>query len=186
MSYCHTSQLCLQQQNDDNIVSINSDDDEHWKSLVHDLNETLELPSISVPSKHVHWLLSDKSSPLRPYLATQMVELEGVHPKIKVVRDCQEPITHDDLSETKLEKRKRILLDSHLGSTTVIIAHDGKSMSPIELLMQQYPKIPKQTLQQLVTDYDIKPDKSESIHIPYKNQPISRILTHACLRAAET
>ena len=176
MSYC-TSQLFLQQQNDDNIVSINSDNDEHWKSLVHDLNETLELPSISVPSKHVHWLLSDKSSPLRPYLATQMVELEGVHPKIKVVRDCHEQITHDDLSETKLEKRKRILLDSHLGSTTAIIAHDGKSMSPIELLMQQYPKIPKQTLQQLVTDYDIKPDKSESIHIPYKNQPISRILT---------
>ena len=88
-----------------------------------------------------------------------MVELEGVHPKIKVVRDCQEPITHDDLSETKLEKRKRILLDSHLGSTTAIIVHEP--ISPIELLMQQYPKIPKQTLQQLVTDYDIKPDKSE-------------------------
>ena len=58
-------------------------DEENWQSFSDELNETFELPSISVPAQHVHWLLSSKDSPLRPYLATQMAEMEGIIPALE-------------------------------------------------------------------------------------------------------
>ena len=78
----------------------------NWQSFSKDLEETLELPSISVPAKHIHWLLSNKESPIRPYLAHTMDEFEGIHPKIKVVRDFENKSDDDE------EVRKQILLSS--------------------------------------------------------------------------
>ena len=162
-----------QYDNDETVI-----DEEKWKSISDELNETLILPSITVPSKHVHWLLSDKHSPLKPYLATQMVELEGVHPKIKVVRDCT--------NEEEID-RKRILLDSHLESdsrgeetTTLlskIIDDSSEEISMLELLTKQFPNIPVDIIQQLITQFDITLGQSEYIDIPYQHQPISRILS---------
>ena len=153
-------------------------DEEKWKKFISDeLTETLILPSITVPSRHVHWLLSDKHSPLKPYLATQMVELEGVHPKIKIVRDC--------INEEQID-RKRILLDSHLESdnrekttTSSKVSDDisSEEISMLELLTQQFPNIPVDILQQLITEFDITLGQSECIDIPYQHQPISRILS---------
>lgn len=149
-------------------------DDESWTSFTDNLVEILHLPSISVPAAHVHWLLSDKNSPIQPYLASCMVELDGVHPKIKIVRDCDE------------ERRKRILLDAN-----VIEAGISKNMSPngaacddpieetdsLLMLSRQFPGIPTLVLRELVDDFDAKLATRECIQIPYQNQPLSRILT---------
>jgi hypothetical protein len=106
-----------------------------------------------------------------------MVELDGVHPKIKIVRDCDG------------ERRKRILIDSNL--LTTIEAGIIKNISPnvaacddpieetdsLLMLSRQFPGIPMPVLEQLVDNFDAKPGITECIHVPYQNQPISRILT---------
>lgn len=157
----------------DSVLLQTAIDDESWISFTDNLVETLHLPSISVPAAHVHWLLSDKDSPIQPYLASYMAEFDGVHPKIKIVRDCDG------------ERRKRILLDAN------IEAGISKNMSPnvaacddlieetdsLLMLSRQFPGIPSLVLRQVVDEFDAKLGKTECIQIPYQNQPISRILT---------
>ena len=166
-----TTSLFLQP-DDDNIIN----DDENWKSYTDTLTETYNLPSISVPSKHVHNLLSNKDSPIKPYLATQMVELDGVHPKIKVVRD---EVIVDDVQQQQGESRKRILLNSNLIGSKQIedLQQDGSSSACQQQLTKQLPCIPPHIIQQLIDDYDISSSISENINIPYQNQPITRILS---------
>ena len=163
----------------DSVLLEAAIDDESWISFTDNLVETLHLPSISVPAAHVHWLLSHKDSPIQPYLASCMVELDGVHPKIKIVKDCNG------------ERRKRILLDSNI--LTTIEAGISKNMSPnvaaacddpieetdsLLMLSRQFPGIPSLViLRQLVDEFDAKLGTTERIQIPYQNQPISRILT---------
>ena len=168
-----TTSLFLQPQDDNRIIP---NDDETWKAYTDTLTETYNLPSISVPSKHVHNLLSSKESPIKPYLATQMVELDGVHPKIKVVRD--EVIVDDDIQQRQGEEsRKRILLNSNLIAKSKRIEEQDGSSSTCQQLAQQLPGIPTHIIQQLIDEYDIHPSTSEHIIIPYQNQPITRILS---------
>lgn len=169
-----TSSLLLQHGD----TELNED---NWKSFVDELSETLELPSINVPAQHVHWLLSNKDSPIKPYLATQMIELEGVHPKIKVVRDCAYEKGCDN--DQQPQRLKRILLGSHLAlggididdDTTTLIRNG--SVGALFELTQQLPGLPEQILERLVNDFEATPGKPECIHISYQNQPITRILS---------
>jgi len=104
-----------------------------------------------------------------------MVELNGVHPKIKVVRDIV--LDEDDIQQG--ESRKRILLDSNLIAETKQIEdvqHDSSS-SACQQLTKQFSGIPTNIIQQLIDEYDIYPSTSEHIIIPYQNQPITRILS---------
>jgi tRNA G37 N-methylase Trm5 len=164
--------------------------EESWASFSDGLKETLELPSISVPAKHVHWLLSDKHSPIKHYLATCMVELEGVHPKIKIVKDCEgwQPrlLLGDEHSDMKPQlRRKRILLDSHLAlgesidENAAISSSDanGSTEDSLSELTRQLPGMPVHVLKRLVDDFDVTLGDTECIHILYQNQPISRILS---------
>jgi hypothetical protein len=86
-------------------AGLSNINESNWQSFSKELAETIELPSISVPAKHIHWLLSNKESPIKSFLAHTMDEFEGIHPKIKVVRDFEK---YDDDDEV----RKRILLSS--------------------------------------------------------------------------
>ena len=86
-------------------ASFSDVNESNWPSFTEELEEILELPTISVPAKHIHWLLSNKESPIKSYLAHTMDEFEGIHPKIKIVRNLEQ----DDLSD---EIRKRVLLSS--------------------------------------------------------------------------
>jgi tRNA G37 N-methylase Trm5 len=163
--------------------------EESWAAFCDGLNETLELPSISVPAKHVHWLLSDKRSPIKPYLATCMVELEGVHPKIKIVRDGEgrrPQVAGDEFSIVQPHpRRKRILLDSHLASRESIDGNasisssdaGGPTTNSLSELARQLPGMPAHVLKRLVDDFDATPGDAERIHIPYQHQPISRMLS---------
>jgi len=155
--------------------------EENWQSFSDELNETLELPSISVPAQHVHWLLSNKDSPITPFLASHMIELEGIHPKIKLVRDCNEQpdgkVNHGD---QKPQRRKRILLDSHLSSGRNIKENNALEHSPqgpLFELTQQLPGVPENILQRLVEDFEVTYGEPECIHVLYQNQPITRILS---------
>jgi len=104
-----------------------------------------------------------------------MVELNGVHPKIKVVRDIV--LDEDDIQQG--ESRKRILLNSNLIGSKQIedIQQDSSSSTLQQQLTQQLPGIPTSIIQKLVDKYDISPSIPEHIIIPYQNQPITRILS---------
>ena len=86
-------------------ADLSNINESNWQSFSKELEETLELPSISVPAKHIHWLLSNKDSPIKYFLAHTMDEFEGIHPKIKVVRNLEQDVDDDEV-------RKRILLSS--------------------------------------------------------------------------
>mmetsp|Transcript_2277 Transcript_2277/g.3458 ORF Transcript_2277/g.3458 Transcript_2277/m.3458 type:complete len:571 (-) Transcript_2277:965-2677(-) len=86
-------------------ADLSTINESNWQSFSNELEETLELPSISVPAKHIHWLLSNKDSPIKSFLAHTMDELEGIHPKIKVVKNLEQDDDDDEV-------RKRILLSS--------------------------------------------------------------------------
>ena len=86
-------------------ADLSTINESNWQSFSNELEETLELPSISVPAKHIHWLLSNKDSPIKSFLAHTMDEFEGIHPKIKVVRNLDQDDDDDQV-------RKRILLSS--------------------------------------------------------------------------
>ena len=86
-------------------ADLSNINESNWQSFSTELEETLELPSISVPAKHIHWLLSNKDSPIKSFLAHTMDEFEGIHPKIKVVQNLEQDDDDDEV-------RKRILLSS--------------------------------------------------------------------------
>lgn len=159
----------------DNISEIN---EENWRSFSDLLTETLELPSISVPAEHVHWLLSNTQSPLKPFLALTMNELEGIHPRIKVVRDSEELSTDSSGSDGN-QHRKRILLNSQIttGNDSEASSIDFDAADNISKLVQLYPGIPKGILQTLADEFDAAPGNTEIIQIAYQNQPVNRILS---------
>ncbi len=86
-------------------ADLSNINESNWQSFSKELEETLELPTISVPAKHIHWLLSNKDSPIKSFLALTMDEFEGIHPKIKVVQNLEQGDDNDEV-------RKRILLSS--------------------------------------------------------------------------
>eukprot|EP00577_Skeletonema_sp_RCC1716_P006886 CAMPEP_0113429998 /NCGR_PEP_ID=MMETSP0013_2-20120614/32761_1 /TAXON_ID=2843 ORGANISM="Skeletonema costatum, Strain 1716" /NCGR_SAMPLE_ID=MMETSP0013_2 /ASSEMBLY_ACC=CAM_ASM_000158 /LENGTH=575 /DNA_ID=CAMNT_0000318783 /DNA_START=29 /DNA_END=1756 /DNA_ORIENTATION=- /assembly_acc=CAM_ASM_000158 len=102
-------------------ADLSTINESNWQSFSNELEETLELPSISVPAKHIHWLLSNKDSPIKSFLAHTMDEFEGIHPKIKVVRNLDQDDDDDQV-------RKRILL-----SSTELIPDDT-----FQLLQEKY------------------------------------------------
>ncbi|KAL3793400.1 hypothetical protein HJC23_001848 [Cyclotella cryptica] len=158
----------------------------NWRSFSDQLSECIRVPSISVPSQHVHWLLSHKDSPVRKYLATSMPELEGVHPRVKVVVD-DESVGHSNRTDDHVQdgrySRKRILL---MGSTTnndddrnnnTCTNNNTDNRDVFSKLCQTLPQIPHANIQQLIHQFDALPSSHQTIHIPYQNQPVSRILS---------
>lgn len=140
-----------------------------WKSRV---TETIYLPSISVPSHHVHHLLSRADSPIKKYLATKMEVLEGVHPRVKVVVDLEQ--------HCQKQPRKRILLMSSHDQYLYKHANASTTQNTDDIfieLTQSLPHIPESNLHTLITNYDARPAPPQSITIPYQNQSASRILS---------
>lgn len=146
----------------------------NWQSSA--LTEVISLPSISVPSHHVHKLLSDKNSPIKQYLATKMEEFDGIHPRVKVVVDFDS----QDNTNDENKPRKRILLMSSpaadLNSNDTCHTTNKLEDSFIEL-RNLLPYLPQNNIQQLITIYNALPSKPETINIPYQNQSVSRILS---------
>eukprot|EP00569_Conticribra_weissflogii_P002092 CAMPEP_0171346994 /NCGR_PEP_ID=MMETSP0878-20121228/26608_1 /TAXON_ID=67004 /ORGANISM="Thalassiosira weissflogii, Strain CCMP1336" /LENGTH=163 /DNA_ID=CAMNT_0011850885 /DNA_START=17 /DNA_END=505 /DNA_ORIENTATION=+ len=109
-----------------------------------------------------------------------MKELEGVHPRIKVVSE------NGDGDKS----RKRILLSSHVllqpnNNDANSNSNDSNNTSnikfiddPLTRLIHQYPSIPPTALQLLHSNYQIQPTNAlHPIHLTYHNQPLSRLLS---------
>ena len=77
----------------------------NWRSDP-SLTDVYQLPTLSVPAESVHNILK-KGSLVAPFLASNMDELNGIHPRVKLVRDV--PTGADD----QHNKRKLILLDAN-------------------------------------------------------------------------
>ena len=79
------------------------------------LTDVYQLPTLSAPAESVHNILK-KNSLVAPYLASNMDELNGIHPRVKLVRDVS---TGTDDQHNNLEgssdkmNRKLILLDAN-------------------------------------------------------------------------
>jgi len=77
------------------------------------LTDVYHLPTLSVPAESVHNILKTGSI-VAPYLASNMNELQGIHPRVKLVRDVpvdSQGQTTDASSQSA--KRKLILLDAN-------------------------------------------------------------------------
>lgn len=82
------------------------------------LTDVYHLPTLSVPAESVHSILKNGSI-VAPYLASNISELKGIHPRVKLVRDIltssiqdKDDMDNPSSSSTK-KKRKLILLDAH-------------------------------------------------------------------------
>lgn len=164
-----------------------SNDPSHWKHA--NLTETIHLPTISVPSHHIHSLLSDGDSPVKQYLATGMEELEGVHPRIKIVMDhtiveSEESMDAHPVDSTN-SSRKRILLMSNTANhppdahdtNNNLQRMDNDTNDVFTQLCKILPHIPQSNIQQLITIYNARPAPIHTLSIPYQNQSVSRILS---------
>ena len=81
------------------------------------LTDVYHLPTLSVPAESVQSLLKNGSI-VAPYLASNMSELKGIHPRVKLVRDVPTHIQdnfmdQDSSSPLTKKRRKLILLDAH-------------------------------------------------------------------------
>ncbi len=75
------------------------------------LTDVYQLPTLSVPAESVHNILK-KSSVVAPFLASNMDELNGIHPRVKLVRDV--PTRTEDQHNLETGKsRKLVLLDAN-------------------------------------------------------------------------
>ena len=133
-------------------------------------DETVVLPAISVPSRHVSRLVG--GSLLGRYLASHARELEGVHPKIKVVRDCPP----EGGGGGGGEPRKRILLDSQLAAAAPG-RHAGAPGGGPLALRSHLPGLPPETLGALSDDYAALPAPPVTVTLTARDRPLSRVLS---------
>ena len=122
------------------------------------LTDVYHLPTLSVPAEFVHNILKNGSI-AAPYLASNMSELKGIHPRVKLVREVptasiqdEDDMDHNSSSSTSTKKkmRKLILLDAH------------KTIPP--------------EVQQELTSLNILPGPSFELPIPQEQQTPHRIL----------
>ena len=138
-------------------------------------DETVVLPAISVPSRHVSSLVGGPL--LGGYLASHSRELEGVHPRIKVVRDCPgtAAVAGGD-GPGDGEPRKRILLDARLASAPRDGADADADAAPSSL-RDHLPGLPPGTLASLSDDYAALPADPVPVTLTPSDLPLSRVLS---------
>jgi tRNA (guanine37-N1)-methyltransferase len=152
----------------------------NWKDHP-SLTETLHIPTIIVPSEHLHSLIGqgkDKGI-LVPFLATQMKELENIHPGIKAVQNLDRiGIELKDAAINSSQGMKAILLDPHTVNNGDILSTNSESsgIDLVELLSTSFPNMSTEVIQGLASK-SAKPGPLVPIELTYKQQPIQHILS---------
>lgn len=162
----------------DSKIPINEN---NWKDHP-SLTETLHIPTIIVPSEHLHSLIGqgkDKGI-LVPFLATQMEELDNIHPKIKAVQNLDKiGIEIKDADINNIHGMKAILLDPHTvnsGEIPLSTNSDSSDIGLVELLSASFPQMSTEVIQGLASK-SAKPGPLVPIELTYKQQPIQHILS---------
>lgn len=154
-------------------------DEENWREHPA-LSETLMIPTIIVPSEHLHSMMSKTEGILVPILSSNMAELDNIHPRVKQIQNLDKLGIH--LHETDdLHSKKAILLDPRkVGATGEIIKIDGgerKNMDTVvEVLSKAFPLLEEEAIQRLASKSAL-PGPMVPISLCYKQQTIHRILT---------
>ena len=157
-------------------------DEENWREHP-DLTETLMVPTIIVPSEHLHSMISSGKGLLTPILLT----LENVHPRIKSVQNLDKiGIVGGEYESDEIRFKKAILLDpDSVGTATngeidsdVSEQIEGKSESEskaIDLLSKSFPLLQQQLIESLASKSAI-PGPMVPISLDYKQQTLQSIL----------
>jgi tRNA (guanine37-N1)-methyltransferase len=156
-------------------------DENNWKDHP-SLAETLYIPTIIVPSEHLHSLISQgkEKGILVPFLATQMKELDNIHPKIKVVHNLDRiGVEMNGDTNNDNHAMKAILLDPKTVSNSNISlksSKNGNGIDPYEFLSSSFPRMSSDVVQSLASIH-AKPGPLVPIELTYKQQPIQHILS---------
>lgn len=161
-------------------------DEHNWKNHP-SLTETIYLPSIIVPSEHLHSLLSQGTQKgiLVPFLATKMEELENIHPRLKVVQDLQRLGVDVDNVLPKADNLNNISLkailldpDSVCGkqhTQTMVPLEDTVTAGSKDILANAFPLMSDQIINQLVA-ISARQGPIVPIKLTYEQQSIQHIL----------
>lgn len=172
--------------NDENFVV----DEHNWRQHP-SLTQIVHLPTIVVPSEHVHSLVSQghrrTNGILVPFLASRMKEFETLHPKIKVVQNLEKLcVDHGGVvlplknGQNNIVSLKAILLDPqsvHENNPPVDKfqeVEDG-TMDTKEMLSKLFPKMSSQVINELAA-ISARQGPVVPIKITYEQQTIQYIL----------
>mmetsp|Transcript_12181 Transcript_12181/g.34879 ORF Transcript_12181/g.34879 Transcript_12181/m.34879 type:complete len:565 (-) Transcript_12181:383-2077(-) len=116
------------------------------------LTDVYQIPTLSVPAESVHNIL--KGSIIAPYLASNMDQLKGIHPRVKLVRDAPTNDQQNNLEDSSEKKTKLILLDASQAIPPEI-QQELESLNIIpgpsfELLIPQEQQTPHRILEKLL------------------------------------
>jgi len=145
------------------------------------LTDVYHLPTLSVPTRFVNSVVCD--STIGPYLASNMEELDGIHPRVKLVRDVPKGAA-DPNGDDGGGKRKLVLLDPSRVVASVVEDEedigDSAKLSQeqhdiFKALRQTLPGIPSNALRELACN-DVQAGPSFAVSIPQEQQTHSRIL----------
>lgn len=161
-------------------------DEHNWKDHP-SLTETIYLPTIIVPSEHLHSMLSQgkQKGILVPFLATKMKELENIHPRLKVVQDLDRLGAEEEIL-SNIEKTynggslKAILLDPYGVYGEEIQTPMGPPVEvgttgSMETLSKAFPKMSDHIIHELVAK-SARQGPIIPIKITHEQQTIQNIL----------
>jgi len=138
------------------------------------LNETYYVPSVILPSKHVHSMMQNKGgeNKIAPFLASHMKEFENLHPRIKLVRDLESTGSDSD------GNRKAILLDNRICMQTNskrLVESEPDPGSEI-CLSAAFPGMSIEAVHELASK-SATPGPIFPIAVKYTQQPLQHILS---------
>ena len=137
------------------------------------LNETYYVPSVILPSEHVHSMMQNKGeNQIAPFLASHMKEFENLHPRIKLVRDLESTGSDSDGS------RKAILLDNKVSMETNSkqLVESTPDPGSETCLSDAFPGMSKEAVHELASK-SARPGPIFPIAVTYTQQPLQRVLS---------
>ena len=157
----------------------------HGKTIINDwkkidkkqrhsmLDEIYEVPSIIVPAENIQHLLKPDSK-LRPFLANDL--FEGIHPRIKMVRDHKSQ--NEDNEGTETRTKKLVLLHPKCTEKTLDCAAETDNDDINTQLALAFPGFPSSLYESNLGPilHQCEPGPSVQVTVPYTHLPMSDLL----------
>ena len=159
---------------DENFIA----DEHNWREHPA-LTETLKIPTVIVPAKYLHPMISQgkEQGLLAPFVASHMRELTNIHPRVKLVQNLDK-IDADLGDVCDVKSKKAILLDPNRvlnGRDTTIQAESGSQTENFDSLSKSFPQLNEEVLKSLAS-HSAEPGPMVPVSLTYKQQTIQNIL----------